>query len=91
MSDFLTYKDKPLVRKGNTIYFGDMSEKIQCRIGSIYSITEEKYVSAENIVTGGKYTVKCRLDSADYNYALWSESLGRYVYGIEKEFHFNFV
>lgn len=27
MSDFLTYKGKPLVRKGNEIYYGDMSEK----------------------------------------------------------------
>lgn len=26
-SKFLTYKDKPLVRKGNEIYYGDMSEK----------------------------------------------------------------
>ena len=24
---FLTYKGKPLVRKGNTVYYGDMSEK----------------------------------------------------------------
>ena len=26
MTDFLTYKEKPLVRKGNEIYYGDMSE-----------------------------------------------------------------
>lgn len=26
MADFLTYKDKPLIRKGNTIYYGDMTE-----------------------------------------------------------------
>lgn len=26
MSDFLTYKEKPIVRKGNEIYYGDMSE-----------------------------------------------------------------
>ena len=26
MSDFLTYKGKPLVRKGNEIYYGDMSQ-----------------------------------------------------------------
>ena len=25
--EFLTYKGKPLVRKGNEIYYGDMSEK----------------------------------------------------------------
>ncbi len=26
MSEFLSYKEKPLVRKGNEIYYGDMSE-----------------------------------------------------------------
>lgn len=26
-SPFLTYKGKPLVRQGNTLYYGDMSEK----------------------------------------------------------------
>ena len=26
MSEFLNYKDKPLVRSGNTIYYGDMAE-----------------------------------------------------------------
>ena len=26
-NEFLTYKDKPLVRKGNTIYYGNMSDK----------------------------------------------------------------
>ncbi len=25
--EFLTYKGKPLVRNGNTVYYGDMSEK----------------------------------------------------------------
>lgn len=25
-TNFLTYKDKPLVRKGNEIYYGDMAE-----------------------------------------------------------------
>lgn len=27
MSEFLTYKGKPLVRKGNEIYYGDMADK----------------------------------------------------------------
>lgn len=27
MADFLTYKDKPLVRQGNEIYYGNMSDK----------------------------------------------------------------
>ncbi len=26
-SEFLTYKDKPLVRNGDTLYYGDMSDK----------------------------------------------------------------
>ena len=26
MADFLSYKEKPLVRSGNEIYYGDMSE-----------------------------------------------------------------
>ncbi len=26
MADFLTYKGKPLVRKGNTVYYGDMND-----------------------------------------------------------------
>lgn len=26
-SDFLTYKNKPLVRCGNTMYYGDMADK----------------------------------------------------------------
>lgn len=26
-NEFLTYKDKPLVRKGNMIYYGNMSDK----------------------------------------------------------------
>ena len=26
MAEFLNYKEKPLVRKGNEIYYGDMSE-----------------------------------------------------------------
>ena len=29
--NFLTYKGKPLVRKGNEIYYGDMSEKLVVR------------------------------------------------------------
>ena len=26
-NEFLTYKERPLVRKGNTIYYGNMSDK----------------------------------------------------------------
>jgi hypothetical protein len=28
MADFLTYKELPLVRKGNEIYYGDMAEPV---------------------------------------------------------------
>ena len=31
MSDFLSYKDKPLVRSGNVIYYGDMAESHNVR------------------------------------------------------------
>ncbi len=39
MSDFLMYKEKPLVRKGNEIYYGDMSEKYVVRF-NILSTTK---------------------------------------------------
>lgn len=32
MADFLTYKGKPLVRKGNTVYFGDMNDAYIARL-----------------------------------------------------------
>ena len=32
MDNLLTYKEKPLVRKGNVIYFGDMREKYVTRL-----------------------------------------------------------
>ncbi len=32
MDNLLTYKEKPLVRKGNVIYFGDMAEKYITRL-----------------------------------------------------------
>ena len=31
MADFLMYKEKPLVRSGNEIYYGDMSEEFVVR------------------------------------------------------------
>ena len=39
---FLTYKGKPLVRKGNTVYYGDMSEKyiVRFEILSKYHLYE---------------------------------------------------
>ena len=37
---FLTYKGKPLVRKGNTVYYGDMSEKYIVRFEILSKKTE---------------------------------------------------
>ena len=49
MSDFLTYKDKPLVRKGNTVYFGDMSEKYVIRLDILTSHKEGELEVADKI------------------------------------------
>ena len=32
MADFLTYKGRPLVRKGNTVYYGNMSDSYVVRL-----------------------------------------------------------
>lgn len=45
--DFLTYKDKPLVRKGNEIYYGDMAEKFVVK----FTVLEPKDFSEENMPT----------------------------------------
>ena len=39
-TNFLTYKDKPLVRKGNEIYYGDMAEPFVVKF-TILSSKEE--------------------------------------------------
>ena len=49
MSDFLTYKDKPLVRKGNTVYYGDMSEKYVIRLEILTSHKEGDLEVADKI------------------------------------------
>ncbi len=49
MSDFLTYKDKPLVRKGNTIYFGEMTEKFVIRLEILSSHKEGDLEVADKI------------------------------------------
>lgn len=49
MSDFLTYKDKPLVRKGNTVYYGDMSEKFVVKLEILSSHTEGELDVADKI------------------------------------------
>ena len=49
MSDFLTYKDKPLVRKGNTVYYGDMTEKYIVKLDILSSHTEGELEVADKI------------------------------------------
>ncbi len=49
MSEFLTYKDKPLVRKGDTVYYGDMSEKYVIRFDILSSHTEDGVDVADKI------------------------------------------
>ena len=49
MSDFLTYKDKPLVRKGNTVYYGDMSEKYIVKLDILSSHTVEELEISDKI------------------------------------------
>ena len=43
--NFLTYKDKPLVRKGNEIYYGDMSEKYVIK----FTVLSEKEENGEKV------------------------------------------
>ena len=49
MSDFLTYKDKPLVRKGNTVYYGDMSEKYIVKLDILSSHTADELEISDKI------------------------------------------
>ncbi len=49
MSDFLTNKNKPLVKKGNTVYFGDMSEKFVIRFDILTSHKEGDIEVADKI------------------------------------------
>lgn len=49
MSEFLTYKDKPIVRKGDTVYYGDMSEKYVIRFDILSSHTENGVDVADKI------------------------------------------
>lgn len=49
MSEFLTYKDKPLVRSGNTIYYGDMSEKFVIKMEILTSHAENGLDVADKV------------------------------------------
>ncbi len=49
MADFLTYKGKPLVRKGNEIYYGDMSEKYVIKLEILSTKPEGDLVIADKV------------------------------------------
>ena len=49
MADFLTYKGKPLVRKDNEIYYGDMSEKYVIKLEILSTKTEGNLVLADKV------------------------------------------
>ena len=46
---FLTYKGKPLVRKGNTVYYGDMSEKYIVRFEILSKATQGELELSDKI------------------------------------------
>lgn len=47
--DFLTYKNKPLVRRGNEIYYGDMSEKYVIKLDILSTKKEGDLESADRV------------------------------------------
>lgn len=49
-NNFLTYKEKPLVRNGNEIYYGDMAEPFVVKF-TILSATEENGKEIPNKVS----------------------------------------
>ena len=49
MSDFLTFKGKPLVRNGNTVFYGDMSEKFVIKFEILSSHKEGDLDVADKI------------------------------------------
>lgn len=49
MSEFLTFKNKPLVRNKNIIYYGDMSDKFVIKLEILTSHKEGKLDVADKI------------------------------------------
>ena len=49
MSEFLTYKGKPLVRKGNEIYYGEMSEKYVIKLEILSTKKEGDLEAADKV------------------------------------------
>ncbi len=47
--DFLTYKGKPLVRSGNTIYYGDMQDKCVIRLDILSTKKEGDIETADKV------------------------------------------
>lgn len=47
---FLTYKGKPLVRKGNEIYYGDMSEKHVVRFEILSTSNKDNLEIADKVL-----------------------------------------
>ena len=47
--DFLTYKEKPLVRKGNEIYYGDMAEPFIIKFTILSAKKEDIIAVGDNI------------------------------------------
>ena len=50
MSEFLTYKGKPLVRKGNEIYYGDMSEKYVIKLEILSTKKDGELEAADKVL-----------------------------------------
>ena len=48
-TNFLSYKGKPLVRKGNEIYYGDMSEKYVVRFEILSAKRDGKLEIADKV------------------------------------------
>ena len=49
-TNFLTYKGKPIVRKGNEIYYGDMSEKFVVRFEILSAKKDGKIEIADKVL-----------------------------------------
>ena len=49
MAEFLTYKGKPLVRKDNEIYYGDMSEKYIVKLEILSTKKEGDLTAADKV------------------------------------------
>ena len=49
MMEFLTYKDKPLVRKKNEIYYGNMTEKYVVKLDILSSAKVGDIESADKV------------------------------------------